>query len=251
MNPDAVPPDSNEAFAYVGNELDVFKHAHNWKQYWSACIRPYVRGTVLDVGAGLGANSPYLLNAAVTRLVRLEPDAQFVARLDREATEPADGRGSGAVIENRMGTIGSLGHGERFDAILYLDVLEHIEDDRSEVSVAASHLNSDGALVVLAPAFQFLYSPFDKAIGHHRRYTRRTLAALTPSGFSLEVSRYLDAPGALLSAGNRLLLKHSSPTVDQIRFWDRRVIPLATLVDPLARAFFGRSVLCIWRKQNA
>jgi SAM-dependent methyltransferase len=231
-------------YAYAGAELDVFKHARNWKRYWSAAIRPYLRGAVLEVGAGVGANSPFLTGPDVARLVRLEPDARFVERLDREGPPPHDSR---IEISNRLGTLREMAAGERFDAILYLDVLEHIDDDRGELAAAAARLAPGGHLVVLAPAFQSLYSPFDKAIGHYRRYRRSTLARVAPPSLTVVRSQYLDGPGALLSAGNRLLLRHASPSGAQIAFWDTWVVPAARVIDPLMGRVFGRSVLCVWR----
>ena len=69
-------------FTYVGSELDTFSLARNWKHYWSLVLAPYVSGTVLEVGAGIGANIPYLVNGHVTRLVGLEPDRDLARRVE-------------------------------------------------------------------------------------------------------------------------------------------------------------------------
>ena len=70
---------------------------------------------------------------------------------------------------------------ERFDTILYIDVLEHIDDDLGELARSATHLRPGGHLIVLAPAHQALYSPFDKAIGTSAATTRgRFLRPLRP-----------------------------------------------------------------------
>src|SRR5215203_6055783 len=143
-------------YVYAGSELDTFKVARNWKRYWSEVLAPYVGETVLEVGGGAGANIPYLLNPRVTRLVSLEPDARLLEQLKAaghtlRATETA-------VIQARHGTLSDLPADERFDTIVYLDVLEHIEADRAELLTAANRLTPRGHLLVLAPAFQSLYS---------------------------------------------------------------------------------------------
>jgi SAM-dependent methyltransferase len=230
--------------AYVGTELELFKDARNWKAYWSRHVAPFVGGRVLEVGAGIGANTGYLDNPRVTAIVRLEPDRGFAGALmdsARDATRP------GLRVEDRAGILADLGASERFDTILYIDVLEHIEDDRGEVARASTHLPPGGHLVVLAPAFQWLYSPFDRALGHYRRYTIQMLRRLTPPPLTLVSSAYLDGPGALLSLGNRVLQRQATATPGQIRFWDRAVVPLATVTDVLTRRVFGRSVVCVWR----
>ena len=135
-----------------------------------------------------------------------------------------------------------------FDSILYIDVLEHIEDDRGELSRAAALLRPRGFLVVLSPAHPRLFSEFDAAIGHHRRYTRSTLAAAAPEGLELVRLVYLDSVGLLASLGNRLLLRESMPTPRQIALWDRVMVRLSTRLDPILRHRLGKSVLGVWRR---
>ncbi|MEE2934530.1 MAG: hypothetical protein VYA84_00875, partial [Planctomycetota bacterium] len=61
-------------FEYIGNELELFLHAENWKGYVAKRLRRYIKGAVLEVGAGLGANSPYLYRDDLQQFVSLEPD---------------------------------------------------------------------------------------------------------------------------------------------------------------------------------
>jgi Methyltransferase domain len=230
---------------YVGKELDIFAQAENWKRYWSAKIRPYVRGDVLEVGAGLGANTPFLKSDAVSSWTCLEPDRDLVKRLARtfSVTPPL------ADCQVETGTITSLS-ARRFDTILYIDVLEHIENDREELTHASSLLRDGGTIVVLSPAHQWLYSPFDRAIGHFRRYTRCSLCKCSPSDCTTEKVIYLDSIGIAASAVNRLFLRNSMPTFKQVIFWDRRLVPLSTWTDQLTMYSIGKSILGIWRKQK-
>jgi 2-polyprenyl-3-methyl-5-hydroxy-6-metoxy-1,4-benzoquinol methylase len=119
---------------------------------------------------------------------------------------------SGALppsCEAHAGTLAGLPAQRSFDSILYIDVLEHIEDDRVEARHAAGRLRSGGKLIVLAPAHQWLYSPFDEAIGHFRRYSRSSLAAAVPSELKLVELRYLDCVGLLASKAHRASAKSS------------------------------------------
>jgi SAM-dependent methyltransferase len=235
-------------YAYIGSELDTFNRARNWKRYWSSVLEPYVRGAVLEVGAGVGANVPYLLNPAVTRLVGLEPDGHLAARL--EALRHDLGAGLAAEIHVRQGRLSDLPREDRFDTIVYVDVLEHIQGDREEVSAAADRLRPGGHLLVLAPAFQQLYSEFDRAIGHFRRYTATTLTALTPRDLAVVDVKYLDSLGACLSAANRLMLSKTTPSVANILFWDRCIVPVSRIADYALGRLVGRSVVCVWRKDT-
>ena len=59
---------------------------------------------------------------------------------------------------------------------------------------------------------------------------------------------YLDAAGMLASAANRLLLQSSMPSERQILTWDRLLVPVSRLIDPIFAGRVGKSVLGIWRK---
>ena len=231
-------------YVYPGEELDLFARARNWKAYWRGHVDPFLRGDVLEVGAGSGVNTVMLCGGAgVRRWVSLEPDGTLADVLRRAvAAGPCPDR-----CEAVTGTLASLDPGRRFDAILYIDVLEHIADAKGELRQAAAHLAPGGALVVLAPAHQWLFTAFDRAIGHHRRYTKRTLAAEVPDGLVLVKLVYLDAVGLLASLGNRLLTRSAMPTERQIDFWDGVLVRSSLLVDPWLRHTIGKTVLGIWR----
>jgi 2-polyprenyl-3-methyl-5-hydroxy-6-metoxy-1,4-benzoquinol methylase len=133
--------------------------------------------------------------------------------------------------------------------VIYIDVLEHIEHDRDELRAAARRLKPGGTIVVMSPAHQSLFTPFDAAIGHFRRYNRRQLEALTPPNTRLVRMRYLDSVGLTLTLGNRLLLHSSSPSARQVLFWDRCCIPIARRLDPLLGGRLGKSIFAVWRRE--
>lgn len=229
---------------YMGQELDVFAHATNWKNYWSSQIREYLGGNVLEVGAGLGANTPFLYSQQACSWTCLEPDASLAARMKaRFASHPE-------LMQCRVltGTLKDIDSGSRFDAILYIDVLEHIEDDCREMELAASHLSARGRIIVLAPAHQRLFTPFDQAIGHFRRYDRVSLTRCTPGGCQLERMSYLDSVGLLATLGNHLVLRQSDPSLKQILLWDRFLVRASRLVDRLSFHLIGKSILGVWKK---
>jgi 2-polyprenyl-3-methyl-5-hydroxy-6-metoxy-1,4-benzoquinol methylase len=139
--------------------------------------------------------------------------------------------------------------GQQFDTIIYIDVLEHIENDKEELNRVAEHLRDGGHLIVLSPAHQLLFSPFDAAIGHFRRYNRAMLQKISPASLQLERMRYLDCAGMILSAANMLLLRQSMPTKTQLRFWDRWFIPVSMILDKLFLYSVGKTIVAVWRKE--
>lgn len=228
-------------FRYIGTELELFSRAIRWKHYWAQHLRPFWRGRVLEVGTGIGSNFAALGSEQVQSWVCLEPDPALARRICAP---------QGVPVEVVVGRLKDLPRDESFDAILYADVLEHIEDDRGELAEASARLRPGGALMVLAPAHLFLFSNFDRAIGHLRRYDRHSLRSLRPPGMELRLLRYLDSAGMILSLGNRLLLRQSQPTHSQIAFWDRFVIPISRRLDPLLGHRAGKSVISVWQKSE-
>lgn len=223
-------------FRYPGSELEIFAAARNWKAYWRARIAPHVGGRVLEVGAGIGANTLALAGLGFDDWNSLEPDALLAAKI------PALG------LRHRV-TVGVVADVDgSFDTVLYLDVLEHVADDRAELARATSRLAPGGTLVVLSPAHPWLFTPFDRAIGHHRRYTRAMFRAIAPPSLREIEMRYLDSAGLLASLANRLLLQAEMPTERQIRTWDRCLVPCSRGLDRITGGFVGKSILAVWKR---
>jgi SAM-dependent methyltransferase len=235
---------STSEFHYVGSELDLFAAVKNWKAYWSSSIKPFLAGDVLEVGAGIGSNTALLSPGATGRWVCLEPDPNLSASL-RENLKSVQGP---PRFESVCGTLASLDPSEMFDTIVYIDVLEHIEGDAAELRLAAERLRPGGCAIVLSPAHQWLYTPFDAAIGHFRRYNRSSLRKASPPGMKTERIFYLDACGIAASSMNQLFLRQSMPTAKQLKVWDTWIIPVSRIVDPILGHSVGKSIVGVWRK---
>jgi 2-polyprenyl-3-methyl-5-hydroxy-6-metoxy-1,4-benzoquinol methylase len=230
-------------FKYVGSELDLFAAVLNWKSYWSRQLQPFIKGDVVEVGAGIGSNTRFLDSGGTGRWVCLEPDPELGSQL----TSNCGSRKSGRPYESVCGTLESL-TGQQFDTIIYIDVLEHIEHDREELERAASYLRPDGNLIVLSPAHQRLFTPFDQAIGHFRRYNRSMLRSVSPPGLRLARMRYLDSLGMAASAANLLLLRQSMPTKAQLKVWDSFIVPVSRVLDKLVFYSMGKTIIGVWCK---
>ena len=222
----------------------MFAQAVRWKKYWAAQIRPHVHGAVLEVGAGLGVNTAFLRTEHVSSWTCIEPDAELVNQIrERFAVDSQL-----ADCRVQIGTVTELGGSQTFDTILYIDVLEHIEKDREELEHASNLLRARGSIVVLAPAHQWLFTPFDRAVGHIRRYNKSSLLACSPKNCTIVRLAYLDCAGLLASLANRVLLQQADPGLRQILLWDRVLVPCSRLLDPLTLHSIGKSILAVWTK---
>ena len=231
-------------YTYEGDELPTFAEAVHWKRYFRDKLRPWLTGDVLEVGAGQGGTTQLLYDGRQASWTCLEPDAALAEQISAETSWP-ESAGPPQVI---VGTLAEIDPSlQQFDTIIYIDVLEHIEHDAEELELAAKLLKPGGTLIVLSPAWPFLFSNFDRAVGHFRRYTQKSLTAVTPSTVRLERLFYLDSLGTVLSLVNRLLLGRRHPQRSQVLFWDRIVIPLSRCLDACLAYRFGRSIVAVWR----
>ena len=230
---------------YSGTELALFQQATHWKHYWASRLIPLIHGDVLEVGAGIGSNTRLLLpKCNFHSWTLLEPDADLFQQLsDLKVT------GHPCTLEHYL-KLPSSGKVKKFDTILYLDVLEHISSDHQEIELVSKLLNPDGTLIVLAPAHQFLFSPFDQSIGHFRRYNKSSLRQLVPAPlFSEESLEYLDSLGTLASMLNRFLLRKHQPSTADILFWDRFLVPVSRTIDPLFQFSIGKTIIGVWKRR--
>ncbi len=232
---------------YSGGELDLFSLATNWKRYVKAEIGEYLVGDVLEVGAGIGSTTAVLHDGRACRWVCVEPDEHQAKRLQTLGIERW-GHTAPTVI---VGSLHALAKRPSFDCILYMDVLEHIRDDKLEIAEAARLVRASGHIVVLSPAHQWLFSEFDTRVGHLRRYDKQRLQSLMPPGWIEKKLLYLDSAGVLLSLGNVLTLRQALPSRLQISIWDRLFVPLSRILDRLFWGRFGKSVLAVWGKEES
>ena len=229
-------------YEYEGAELEIFQHAVCWKSYLAAQIGPRLRGDVLEVGAGIGTNTRILCHDGLSSWLALEPDAKLA-----ESMSAGFGQQPPPVpAEVVVGTLADLPADRRFDSVLYVDVLEHIADDRAEIGRVVDHLRPRGTLIVLSPAHQWLFTEFDRAVGHYRRYSAKSLREIIPRGLTERRLVYLDSVGMLASAANRFLLGSGRPSLRQVRLWDSVMVRSSRILDPCTLYRIGKSILGIW-----
>ena len=187
--------------------------ARNYNAWLFGRALPYLGTSVLDVGAGIGTFTE-LAAARASTVVALEPDPAFAERLaarfgDRRNVEVVNGDLAEAPAQG-------------FDSIICFNVLEHIRDDGEALRRFRDLLRPGGHLLLLVPAHASLWSPFDEAVGHERRYDRRSLEQiLRQSGLTPTEVTYVNPVG-----GARLARLDAAPAPPHaLRARDARLRP--------------------------
>jgi SAM-dependent methyltransferase len=200
-------------------EFAALNEAKNYRRALLRDFEPYLRGNVLEVGAGIGQITSELRQMQeIQKLFSIEPDAAFCARL----------RARFPQHDLLQGTVSDLHSETDWNAILSINVLEHIEMDGEELAAYHRLLQpARGALCLFVPARQEIYAPIDMDFGHFRRYTRPELRRkLEDAGFKLVQLRYYNFAGYLAWWVNFCLLKKRSFDVAAVRLFDRAIFPV-------------------------
>ena len=138
---------------------------------------------------------------------------------------------------------------KKFDTIMYMNVLEHIKNDKNEVYNSLKMVKTGGRLIFLVPAHQKLFSKFDKEIGHFRRYSKNFFTSLKLKDSKIEKLFHLDSSGYLLYFLNKLFFKNETyPTKFKIFIWDKIFTPISFILDWLLGYKMGKNIICIIKK---
>jgi SAM-dependent methyltransferase len=220
-------------------EFAALSEAKNYREALLRDFSKYLRGHVLEVGAGIGQITGMMLhNPAIQKLVSIEPDPKFCDRL--RITYP-----SHRVIQ---GTIGDLIDNEPWNAILNVNVLEHIQADEQELAVYRQILApTGGALCLFVPARPEIYAPIDKDFGHFRRYTKPELRQkLERAGFKIVCLRYYNFIGYFAWWLTFCALRKRRFDLSSVRLFDRVLFPPVHAMENLICAPpIGQSLLAI------
>jgi SAM-dependent methyltransferase len=231
----------------VPEDLERLGTADNFFRWTLEEFAPYLHGNVLEVGAGIGT--------ITRRLVEADPELSIVA-LEPAGNVSAD-LASYAALSPRVTAYQQTlreylaGSNDPFDAVVYLNVLEHIEDDAEELRLAAAALRPGGALLVFGPALEWLYSELDYKAGHYRRYSLEGLrAVVSAAGFEVVSARYFDMLGVLPYFVTYRLLRRPAISGSTMWGYDRLIVPISRLLQRVVRKPpFGKNGILVARKR--
>lgn len=222
--------------------LQVISKARKFNKWMYDEFKSFLKGEVLEIGSGIGNISQLAVddgynitlsdyNPAYCELLKKKFSAyrNVKAVMEIDLMHPR--------FEDQY-----MGLKESFDSIFLLNVLEHLEDDAAALHNCNFLLKRSGHLVVLTPAYQWLYNKLDKELGHYKRYRLKEMQKLLgQESLTLLKGYYFNLtgiPGWILFGK---IFKQKSLGSEMSAF--NAIVPLAKLIDKIVLKKAGLSVI--------
>lgn len=226
--------------------LSVAK-ADKLNQWMYEKIRPYTEGNILELGSGLGNISKFFIHEGAT-ITLSDIDEDYLIHLKKEFSDQSNVKGL-LSIDLQKENFNSIYFDlkESFDTVFLLNVMEHLENDKVALQNLNFLLKSNGMLIILVPAYSFLYSELDKQLGHYRRYTKKSLIQkITEQHFTVEKSFYFNLMGIPAWLYGKIIKLKVLPS-GEMKFYNN-LVPFAKLLDKICFNKAGLSVIAIAHK---
>ena len=223
--------------------LEVIAKADRFNRWMYDQFKHRLKGEILEIGSGIGNISKLVIQEG--HFITLSDyNEEYCESLKKNFSQNKNVREIISIdllhidFENKYAA-----YKKKFDSIFLLNVLEHIEDDVMAIKNCSFLLNEEGHLILLAPAYSWLYSSFDKQLGHFRRYSLSSLKELLrKEKFSILSGSYFNLTGM---AGWFLfgkILKHKMLSSGEISAFNK-IVPIAKFFDKLVGRKVGLSII--------
>ncbi len=235
-----VEPLSLQVQEDVLDSLEMLNTLYEYNHWIYSKIRPFIKGSVCDVGCGIGNVTAFLLNHE--RVLGLEPFPESFRRARRRF---ADHRNVSFVPSGLSECPNDEVPACSFDSVICLRVLEYIPDDQQALVQMRELCKPGGSVVILVAAHNSAYGTLDEVYGHLRRYDRRSLtrmfrkAGLTPmQGFYTNPLGYL---GWLWHSR----IRRSRKIPASAALLSNRLVPFLEAFERIIRLPFGQSLVMV------
>jgi 2-polyprenyl-3-methyl-5-hydroxy-6-metoxy-1,4-benzoquinol methylase len=243
---------NNEEYsAHTNLELDA--QSHRFTRWLYNEVSAGLKGDVLEIGSGIGTYSEKIINdksrASHVMLTDIAPS--YIEALTKKffSNNNNNNVSVSKLDLNRKEDYEKIGYG-KFDSILGLNVLEHVENDEFALRQLYRMLKDEGTMVLLVPCHKFLYNVLDKKAGHFRRYTKKELEyKVSKTQFIIQRIFYFNMLGIVGWYLNGGLAKNPQINGTAYRIFDS-LVPVSQHIERLVGKRLGLSIICYLRKER-
>lgn len=223
----------------------------NYNKWIFDSIQLYIGDKVLDVGTGSGNFLPYLLSKEL--IITTDVLDTFINILRSEYGSCTNLHIFKCDIQDENLT--QIVSPYNIDTVICNNVLEHVQDDIRALKNIHTILNGQGNLILVLPAFQCLYSGWDRAVGHLRRYNYRDIKEkLAKTGFFIQVDFYMNVVGFFAWFLNGKILRNTPVrnflVEEQAVFFDRYLVNPLKKLESIFHPCFGQSLVIIAKPES-
>lgn len=226
---------------YEGQDLEALGDLARYTGWILDTFDPWLRGRVIEVGAGIGNVSARYLDR-VDEALLVEPAVNLHAKLTARLGHHPKVRTSPALLHDVPAELTA----KPFDAAILVNVLEHIDDDRAVLRQLHERIRPGGAVLLFVPAHQWLYGSLDALVHHVRRYENQELRSkVSEAGFEVKLCRSFDVLGIApwLAAGK--ILKQQRFDERGAQLYDRFGVPVTRWLEGKVTAPVGKSLILV------
>ena len=226
-------------------ELETLAAMPNYYGWIMQTFAPFIRGQVVEYGAGIGTISQHLVPLA-ERLVLVEPSGDLVQVLRSKFGDSPKVEVVAQSLEQHAGASAPA----VFTTAVLVNVLEHIEHDDRALADLFRILRPGGRLLIFVPALQALMSKFDVMVGHFRRYHRTDLVEkIANADGELQICRYFDLIGIVPWFFLNRLAGATRFNPNFVKINDRFVVPAARRLEQLIPPPIGKNIILVAQKK--
>jgi SAM-dependent methyltransferase len=233
---------------FATDDLHTMREARRYQAHLLSLFRPYIGSRVLEVGSGIGTTTQALVEIA-DLVVGIEPNGASVAHLRQAVGNHPRFHLHACHLEecDRTNLVAA-----RFDTVLCVNVLEHIEDDQQALQAFADiAAPAHGHVLIFVPAVAAAYGPLDAALGHHRRYSKRVLAGMCDRAhLDLLVLKYTNPVGLLAWMFYTYVTRRAVHSARQIALFETLVAPWALPLERIVPVPVGLSLVAVARPRR-
>ncbi|MFI5185553.1 MAG: class I SAM-dependent methyltransferase [Chitinophagales bacterium] len=230
--------------------LQLIAKADRFNHWMYLEFKSQLKGEVLEAGSGIGNISQLVIKDGLN-ITLSDYNNEYCEWLKKKFDGISNVKGIIRIdlLHPDFRTVYS-GLKEKFDSIFLLNVIEHLADDCRAIANCHFMMKPAGHLIILAPAYQWLYCRLDKELGHYRRYTTKTIKKiLEKENFIIQKVNHFNFLGmwGWLLLGKVFQKKKLSGNEMELF---NSIVPLAKVLDQITFKKMGLSIIGTAMKKN-